>query len=316
MNQIIKTQSVLLEELIKQKQFSFKVICKKDALKREIDSIDINRPGLALAGWFEFFASNQIQVFGLTELEYLKSLEKEKKYNVIDKFFKYKNAAVIITRNIDPPEYIIKKALENDTPLIKTPLKASDLIRKLITFLDMKLNPRVIFHGELVEVYGVGILILGKSGIGKSECALELVKKRHILVADDIVEIYKTFNNELIGQGSEIIKNHLELRGIGIVNVKTLYGVGAIKDKVSLELVIEIEEWEKNKEYDRIGLNETTMQIQGVDVAKLCIPVKIGRNLSSIVEVAAMNYRSKKMGLYSVKEFNRKLINWIQGKSE
>ncbi|HPG29210.1 MAG TPA: HPr(Ser) kinase/phosphatase [bacterium] len=314
MSDIIKKARVLLEELVNEKSLELSVIEGKDGLRNVIESVDINRPGLALAGWYKYFTPHRIQVFGLTEIEYLKNLPDHLKIEAIDDFFSYENTAIIISRNIAPPDYFIIKCRETRTPLLRTPFKASDITRKIIPVLEVKMNPRIVFHGELVEVYGVGILIIGRSGIGKSECALELVKRNHIFIADDIVEFYRNKNNELIGQGSEVIKYHLEIRGIGIINIKTLYGVGVIKDSVKLDLAIEIEDWDKNKEYDRLGLNESVKNILGVDISTLCIPVRIGRNLASIIEVAAMNYRSKKMGFYSVKEFNKRLINWIQGK--
>ncbi len=313
-NQVIKKNNVFVEDLVKEKSFDFTVIEGREGLKKLIESLDISRPGLALAGWYNFFTLHRLQVLGLTEIEYLKNLTEEECNLALNEFFEKENTAVIITRKIEPSAYMIAKARETKTPLLQTPFKASEIIRKLIAFLEVKMSQRIVLHGELVEVFGVGILLLGKSGIGKSECALELVKKNHILIADDVVEIYKNNNNELIGQGAEIIKYHIEIRGIGIINVKTLFGVGAVKDESKIDLIIEIEEWDKNKEYDRIGLTDTKRNFLGVDVSALCLPVRVGRNIASIIEVAAMTYRSKKMGFYSVKEFNKRLINWIQGR--
>jgi len=314
MSELLKKNKVLVEDLIAEKSFEFTVLDGRDGVRKQLESVDINRPGLSLTGWYKHFTDRRLQVFGLTELDYLSSLPENQMIEAIEQFFQRDNTAVIITRNIKPPEHFYYYARLTKTPLLLTPFSATEIIRQLIPFLEIKLNPRVIFHGELVEVFGVGILILGKSGIGKSECVLELVRRNHLFIADDIVEVFRNRNNELIGQGSEIIKYHLEIRGVGIINIKTLFGIGAVKDNCKIDLVIEVESWDKDKEYDRVGLDELKKNILGLDITQLCIPIKVGRNLSSIVEIAAMNYRSKKMGFYSVKEFNRRLMNWIQGK--
>ncbi len=256
---------------------------------------DVNRPGLQLGGYYKYFDETRIQIVGKAEESYLKQFDPDKIDALTDDFFAKKPAAVIICRGIEIEEFTAK-AEKYGVPLMRTNDSTSEFMAALIAFLNLNLAPRITRHGVLVEVYGEGILILGESGVGKSETAIELVKRGHRLIADDAVEIRKVSNKSLVGTAPSNIRHFIELRGIGIINVSRIFGAGAVKLTEKIDYIINIETWDNEKVYDRMGLEEQTTEILGLSIPSITIPVKPGRNLAVIIEVAAMNNRQKKLG--------------------
>lgn len=272
-----------------------------------ISTVEINRPGLELTGYLEFFDNKRIQVLGNTEFSYLGRYGPEAQKMVIDSIFSFGPPAVIICRDIEPSNAILESAKLHKVSIFSTPQSTSDLTSSLVQYLNKELAPRITRHGVLVEVYGEGCLLTGDSGVGKSETAIELIKRGHRLVADDAVEIRRTAQTTLYGQSPENIRHFIELRGIGIINARKLFGMGAIKLQEKIDMVINLEQWDSSKVYDRMGLDNEYMKILGVEVPTLTIPVKPGRNLAVIIEVAAMNNRQKKMGYNAARELLKNL---------
>lgn len=272
-----------------------------------ISTVEINRPGLELTGYLEFFDNKRIQVLGNTEFSYLGRYGTEAQKMVIDSIFSFGPPAVIICRDIEPSNAILESAKLHKVSIFSTPQSTSDLTASLVQYLNKELAPRITRHGVLVEVYGEGCLLTGDSGVGKSETAIELIKRGHRLVADDAVEIRRTAQTTLYGQSPENIRHFIELRGIGIINARKLFGMGAIKLQEKIDMVINLEQWDSAKVYDRMGLDNEYMKILGVEVPTLTIPVKPGRNLAVIIEVAAMNNRQKKMGYNAARELLKNL---------
>ena len=272
-----------------------------------ISTVEINRPGLELTGYLEFFDNKRIQVLGNTEFSYLGRYGPEAQKMVIDSIFSFGPPAVIICRDIEPSNAILESAKLHKVSIFSTPQSTSDLTASLVQYLNKELAPRITRHGVLVEVYGEGCLLTGDSGIGKSETAIELIKRGHRLVADDAVEIRRTAQTTLYGQSPENIRHFIDLRGIGIINARKLFGMGAIKLQEKIDMVINLEQWDSAKVYDRMGLDNEYMKILGVEVPTLTIPVKPGRNLAVIIEVAAMNNRQKKMGYNAARELLKNL---------
>jgi HPr kinase/phosphorylase len=260
-----------------------------------IGNNDVNRPGLQFGGYYKYFDNTRIQIVGKAEESYIKSFDKEKYSQLVETFFAASPAAVIITRSIEL-EGFAEAAQRFGVPLLRTGDNTSEFMASLIAFLNLSLAPRITRHGVLVEVYGEGILILGESGVGKSETAIELVKRGHRLIADDAVEIRKVSNKSLVGAAPSNIRHFIELRGIGIINVSRIFGAGAVKLTEKIDYIINIEPWDNDKVYDRMGLEEQTTAILGLEIPSITIPVKPGRNLAVIIEVAAMNNRQKKLG--------------------
>ena len=272
-----------------------------------ISTVEINRPGLELTGYLEFFDNKRIQVLGNTEFSYLGRYGPEAQKMVIDSIFSFGPPAVIICRDIEPSNAILESAKLHKVSIFSTPQSTSDLTASLVQYLNKELAPRITRHGVLVEVYGEGCLLTGDSGVGKSETAIELIKRGHRLVADDAVEIRRTSLTTLYGQSPENIRHFIELRGIGIINARKLFGMGAIKLQEKIDMVINLEQWDSSKVYDRMGLDNEYMKILGIEVPTLTIPVKPGRNLAVIIEVAAMNNRQKKMGYNAASELLKNL---------
>lgn len=272
-----------------------------------ISTVEVNRPGLELTGYLEFFDNKRIQVLGNTEFSYLGRYGPEAQKMVIDSIFSFGPPAVIICRDIEPSNAILESAKLHKVSIFSTPQSTSDLTASLVQYLNKELAPRITRHGVLVEVYGEGCLLTGDSGVGKSETAIELIKRGHRLVADDAVEIRRTAQTTLYGQSPENIRHFIELRGIGIINARKLFGMGAIKLQEKIDMVINLEQWDSSKVYDRMGLDNEYMKILGVEVPTLTIPVKPGRNLAVIIEVAAMNNRQKKMGYNAARELLKNL---------
>lgn len=273
-----------------------------------VTNSDVNRPGLALGGFFDLFDDTRIELIGKVEHAYLSSLDHGSLSRIMDAFFSRRPVAVIVTTTLEVFPEMLRKAQEYNVPLLRSHERTSSLLASLIASLNVSLAPRITRHGVLVEVYGEGLLLLGDSGIGKSETAIELVKRGHRLIADDAVEIKRVSAKALVGQAPEIIRHYVELRGIGIIDVRRIFGMGAVKDTEKIDLVIELEHWVQGKMYDRIGLDEETIDILGIQVPAITIPVRPGRNLAIILEIAAMNNRQKKMGYNTAEEFNKKLM--------
>ena len=260
-----------------------------------IKNNDVNRPGLQFGGYYKYFDNSRIQIVGKAEESFLKTFDKEKYSSLANDFFEKQPVAVIISRNLELDGFA-EAAERYGVPLLRTAENTSEFMAALIAFLNLSLAPRITRHGVLVEIYGEGILILGESGVGKSETAIELVKRGHRLIADDAVEIRKVSNKSLVGTSPSNIRHFMELRGIGIVNVSRIFGVGAVKLTEKIDYIINIEPWDNDKVYDRLGLEEQTTEILGISIPSITIPVQPGRNLAVIIEVAAMNTRQKKLG--------------------
>ncbi|MFP4330958.1 MAG: HPr(Ser) kinase/phosphatase [Spirochaetaceae bacterium] len=288
----------------------------RPGLVREITVPDLNRPGLALNGFYDNFGYERVQIFGRGETAFLRKLQEEGSSENIERLFAERVPCVVFTHNQEPTEDVARIAEEAGCPTLQTPLETSEFSSRLIRALSNVFAPREIIHGVLVEVFGLGVLLLGDSGVGKSEAALELVERAHRLVADDAVEIRCVAGNILLGQGANrALGHHMEIRGLGIINVTHLFGVGAIRDSKQIQLICNLETWDSNKEYDRIGAEEQTKELLGVKVPYLEIPVKPGRNIPIIIETAAMNERLKRMGYYSAKEFNHAVARWLEGEN-
>jgi HPr kinase/phosphorylase len=298
--------SVSLARIVE--EFSLKAITVNgDPAEIMISSADVNRPGLQFSGYYEYYDSDRIQIVGKSEVSFLETLSKEEYQERTSKFLATKPPLVVIARGIEPSEFFINQAKINDVPLYQTTESTSDFMSALIAFLNVQLAPRITRHGVLVDVYGEGILILGESGVGKSEAAIELVKRGHRMIADDAVEIRRVSSRSLVGSAPENIRHFIELRGIGVINISRIFGVGAVKPTEKIDMVIKLEQWDSNKAYDRMGLEDETTEILGLNITSITIPIKPGRNLAVIIEVAAMNNRQKKMGYNAANELLKKL---------
>lgn len=281
-----------------------------------ISQPDVNRPALQLAGFFDHFDSERVQVIGNVEYAYLQQRDEKACFENLGRLMDYKVPCIVFCRNIPISDSIIKLAHEKGIPLLRTSKTTSSFMAEVIRWLNVELAPRITIHGVLVDVYGEGILILGESGIGKSEAALELIKRGHRLVADDAVEIKKVSDDTLIGTSPDITRHFIELRGIGIIDVKTLFGVESVKNIQAINLVIKLEEWNKEKQYDRLGLEEQYIEILGNRIVSHSIPIRPGRNLAIICESAAVNYRQKKMGYNAAQEMYNRVTNRFKKTTE
>ena len=291
------------------KEFSLNALhLPDDAENIIISNTQVDRPGLALTGFLDKFEESRIQVVGVAEYRYLNKCESAARDAKIEAFFAKKPIAVVITTAQEPFPMMQEAAQKYGVPFLSTKEKTSPFLAGLIAYLNVQLAPRITRHGVLVEVYGEGLLLLGDSGVGKSETAIELVKRGHRLIADDAVEIKRVSAKTLVGTAPPIIRHYVELRGIGIIDVRRIFGMGAVKDSQGIDLVINLEPWVQGKMYDRLGLDTESMDILGNKVPSITIPVKPGRNLAIILEIAAMNNRQKKMGYNTAEEFNRKLL--------
>ncbi len=280
----------------------------------EVVATDVNRPGLQIVGFFDYFDTKRIQIIGRVETTYLQNMTSTERYERLDKLFSKKFPALIISRALEVFPEMIDLATKYDVPILRTNQTTSGFMSSLIFYLNNELAPRITRHGVLVEVYGEGVLIFGESGVGKSEAAIELVKRGHRLVADDAVEIKKISDNTLSGSAPEIIRHFIEIRGIGIIDVKQIFGMGAVKDSEKIDLIVHLELWRKDKQYDRLGLESKYTNLLDVDVPSLTIPVKPGRNLAIIIEIASMNNRQKKMGYNAAEALNQKLMDDLERK--
>lgn len=302
----INTGSVALTKLIE--EFKLESIYTPDNLdKVKITRTEIHRPGLPLSGFFDYFDPERIQILGRVETLYLERLEPEDRYNKIRAFMEKKPVCIIIARDLTPFPEMVEMAKEFEIPFFTTSISTNSFVSSIIASLNVHLAPTITRHGVLVEVYGIGLLILGDSGIGKSETAIELIKRGHRLIADDAVEISKVSEKTLVGKAPEIIRYYMELRGIGIVDIRRIFGIGSVKESEKIQLVIKLEPWVEGKLYDRMGLENESYEILGLNIPAITIPVRPGRNLAVILEIAAMNARLKMQGYNTAEEFNKKL---------
>ncbi|MDD5021131.1 MAG: HPr(Ser) kinase/phosphatase [Endomicrobiaceae bacterium] len=293
----------------KSRDFKLELIAGADGLDRLVTVPDVNRPGLAFTGFFEHLPYERAQIIGIAEFTFLKTLSHEQQISILKKVFSPKQVpCCIITRGFDALPSMIEVFTELKVPLLKTSLTSSQLLSDLIYYFDEKLALSEKLHGVLSNVYGLGVFIRGKSGIGKSECALELVKRGHMLVSDDIVEITKRSGHILVGKSAGISKHHMEIRGIGIIDIQRMFGIANILDESKIELVINLIEWDEAKKHERLGIDEHYTDILGVSVPELTIPVGAGRNLAIIVETASLNQRLKNRGHFSALELSKKLM--------
>lgn len=274
----------------------------------EISCSRVNRPGLQFVGFYDHYEQARIQIIGKVENLFIAQLEPEERRRRVEDFFRSMPAGVIVTSSIEIDPSTVEMAEKYGVPLLRTSDRTSEFMAALISYLNVELGPRITRHGVLIEVYGEGILLLGDSGVGKSETAIELVKRGHRLIADDAVEIKKVSATTLVGRAPALIRHYVELRGIGIVDVRRLFGMGAVKETEKIDLVINLENWQQGKMYDRLGLDSETVDILGIRVPSITLPVCPGRNLSVVIEVAAMNNRQKRMGYNTAEEFNKRLM--------
>ena len=303
---MIDTYSVPLTTLVK--EFSLQVAYASgdyDSIRLTVE--DVARPGLQLAGFFDHFEPLRLQVMGNVEMSYMARLPDEQRRQIFDRLFSYKFPALLIARNIEPGDECIAMAKKHNITILRSPEPTSSLVSAIITYLRAALAPRITRHGVLMEIYGEGILLTGDSGIGKSEAAVELLKRGHRLIADDAVEIKRVANDSLVGTAPELIREYIELRGIGIINVAKLFGIGAVKLDNEINLVVNIVPWNTHETYDRLGLEDQYTDILGVQVPMNTIPITPGRNLAVILEVAAMNNRQRRMGYNAALEFTEQI---------
>lgn len=268
---------------------------------------DINRPALQLAGYYDHFDSERIQIIGYVEYSYMQGLDEERRIKIYDDLLAYNIPCIIFCNGMEPDQALLDSAGQHNTPIFQTGRTTSSFMAELIRWMNVQLAPCISIHGVLVDVYGVGVLIMGDSGVGKSEAALELIKRGHRLVTDDVVEIRKVSEDTLVGTAPDITRHFIELRGIGIVDVKTLFGVQSVRETQNIDLVITLEEWSKDKEYDRLGLEEEYTEFLGNQIVCHTIPIRPGRNLAIIVESAAINHRQKQMGYNAAQELYRRV---------
>ncbi len=287
-----------------------------DISKIKITQPDINRPALQLAGYFEHFEATRLQIIGFVEYTYMQSLGPDQKREVFEALLNHHIPAIVFCRELEPDPLFLEIAVSHNIPILMTKKATSAFMAEIIRWMNVKLAPMISVHGVLVDVYGEGVLITGESGIGKSEAALELIKRGHRLVTDDVVEIRKVSEDTLIGTAPDITKHFIELRGIGIIDVKTLFGVSSVKDTQNIDLVIRLEDWDKDKEYDRLGLEEDYTEYLGNKVVCHNIPIRPGRNLAIICESAAVNHRQKKMGYNAAQELYQRVQNSLAKRRE
>ena len=288
--------------------------CELD--KIQVTATEVYRPGILLAGYYENFDSKRIQIIGLTEMSYLDELSTSLRNTHLEKLFSFQPPAIVLTRGMQPLSEMMQFAKQYGVPILMSTEMTSALMGQLITTLNTELAPRITRHGVLVEVYGEGILILGDSGVGKSETAIELVKRGHRLIADDAVEIKKVSPHELVGSAPPVLKHYIELRGIGVINVAKLFGMGAVKESSNIDLIINMVPWRDGEAYDRLGMETQYTEILDVKVPSITVPITPGRNLAVIFEVAAMNNRQKRMGYNAAVEFTEQMSRFFENKNQ
>ncbi|MCZ8465638.1 HPr(Ser) kinase/phosphatase [Streptococcus uberis] len=307
--------TVTVKKLIERLKLEI-IYANDQLLEKEITTSDISRPGLEMTGYFDYYSPERIQLFGMKEWSYMTKMTAHNRYSVLREMFKKDTPAVIVSRDLPIPEEMLKAAEEEDIALFRSKISTSRLSGSISYYLDALLAERTSVHGVLMDIYGMGVLIQGDSGIGKSETGLELVKRGHRLVADDRVDVYAKDEETLWGEPAEILRHLLEIRGVGIIDVMSLYGASAVKDSSQVQLAIYLENFEAGKVFDRLGNGHEEVEFAGVKVPRIRIPVKTGRNVSVVIEAAAMNHRAKQMGFDATKTFEERLTNLISRNEE
>lgn len=298
-------------------EFSMETVYLPDLPEKiMISCARVNRPGLQMVGFYDHYEQARLQIIGKVENLFIKQLPREERYRRLEDFFRSAPVGVIVTSSLEISADTVELAEKYSVPVLRTAVRTSEFMAALISWLNVQLGPRITRHGVLVEVYGEGVLLLGDSGIGKSETAIELIKRGHRLIADDAVEIKRVSSTTLVGRAPELIRHYVELRGVGIVDVRRLFGMGAIKESEKIDLVINLEAWQNGKMYDRLGLDEQTTEILGIQIPSIVIPVSPGRNLSVVIEVAAMNARQRRMGYNTAEEFNKRLMETMNAERQ
>ena len=313
---MVSPKNLIVRELFQDQAERLKLVIVggEKGIKRKISSPRIQKPGLAFAGYFAQIRSERIQIIGNTEWSFFHTLSPSRRHEVLEAICKINISCFILTKNLPPPEDLIQLGNEYNIPIFQSSLPSSIFIRQVSTYMEEKLALETSIHGVLMDIYGRGVLLLGKSSIGKSECALDLIVRGHRLVSDDMVNIKLVPPDVLIGSGPELIRYHMELRGLGIINIKDLFGVASVRYRKKIELAVMMEEWKKEYEYDRLGLEESNIKILGIELPLLKMPVEPGRNMAIIIEVAARNQLLKESGYYSAREFDNKVIVRLQQK--
>lgn len=306
--------TVTVEHLIKRIKFNV-IYSTETALQKEITTSDILRPGLEMSGYFDYFQPERIQLFGMKEWSYMMNVVGDNRYDLLLKIMNQETPVIIVARKLDVPDEMIAAAKKQDIVILQSKEATSRLTSILTSYLDERLAERTTVHGVLMDIFGVGVLIQGASGIGKSETGLELVKRGHRLVADDRVDVYQKDAFTLAGEPAEILQNLIELRGVGIIDVMSLFGAGAVREYMDIDMAVYLEPFEGNKEFDRLGNGEHHITLAEVDVPQVQIPVKTGRNVSVIIEAAVMNFRARQMGFDATKTFEERLTNLIDKNS-
>jgi len=284
-------------------------------LTRKIHSPEIHRPGLAFSGFYDYFAFDCVQILGKTEVCFLDKLQKENRQKNLKRFFSFRIPCIIIAKQQNVPSEFLKQAVQAGVPVFRTPFRTAKAASQVTLFMEQASAPETTVHGTLVDVYGVGTLLLGKSGVGKSECALELVERGHRLVADDIVQV-RVENRVLMGRSNEVLNHHMEIRGLGIIDIRAIFGVGSVRNSKRIMMTVSLEHWKKEGEYERLGLEDKVYEILDVKIPHLVIPVRPGRNIPILVETAALSQRLTNMGANSAKEFNERLIENMRSQQE
>lgn len=309
-------QAVPIDKLVADNDLLQVVQGKEYLSKKSVGVADISRPGLVLTGYFDFYPHQRIQIFGQTEISYLTRVSHEKKKELFNRMCAKDTPCFVVARNLPIPLEMLAAAKQNHLPILRSSSATTYVLSVLTRYLSDQLAPRKSIHGVLVEMYGLGVLLIGHSGVGKSETALSLIKKGHRLIADDRVDVYPENEKTLMGTAPKILKHLVEIRGIGIINVFDLFGVGAVKDSCQIQLIINMQNWDPKANYDRLGLDQNTKKICGIEVPQITIPVKIGRSMDNIIEVAVMNFRSKMMGFDASQTFRNNLLALIRKNSE
>ncbi len=284
-------------------------------LTRKVHSPEIHRPGLAFSGFYDYFAYDCVQILGKTEIRFLDKLKQPKRQKNLKRFFSFRIPCIIVSKQQNLSADFVKFAIDSGIPIFRTPFRTAKAVSQVTLFIEQASAPNTSIHGTLVDVYGVGTLLLGKSGAGKSECALELVERGHRLVADDIVQV-RVENRVLMGRSNEVLHHHMEIRGLGIIDIRAIFGVGSVRNSKRIMLAVSLEHWRKEKEYERLGIEDKLYEILGLKIPHLVIPVRPGRNIPILVETAALTQRLSYMGGNSAKEFNERLIETMRSQQE
>lgn len=292
----------------KRESLGLELLTDPASLSRVIESPTVSNPGLVLAGYTDRFPGGRIQVLGETEIDFLRSITSDELHGALTSFFTLDMPAVIVTKGQDVPPLVVELANRHGVPVIRTRLKTGEFYRRVQPYLEERLAPSTVMHGSMADVYGVGLLFIGRSGIGKSECVLDLVERGHRLVADDMVHVTKRGNDILIGRGHELQRHHMEIRGVGIIDIPKLFGIRAIRQQKRIEVIVQLEEWSQTRHYDRTGLESDEMEILGVRLPRVTIPLNPGKNITVIAEVIAMNQLLKYSGINSAELFNERLL--------